>query len=188
VGKLAARGCTLISALPGWLTDLAQLDVCDCINLEALPETLQVSAWIDLANTQIQSLPPALQDVQLLWRGLPIDQRVAFHPETITAQEILDQRNIEMRRLLLERLGYEAFVEQAQAEILDLDYDAGGARRLLRIPLADDESLVCVAVACPSTGQQYVIRVPPGMRTCRQAIAWTAGFDDPDDYSPLVET
>jgi hypothetical protein len=26
------------------------------------------------------------------------------------------------------------------------------------------------------------------MKTCRQAVAWTAGFDDPDDYRPLVET
>ncbi|HEX7380479.1 MAG TPA: hypothetical protein VF278_25420 [Pirellulales bacterium] len=45
-----------------------------------------------------------------------------------------------------------------------------------------------VVVRCPSTGQQYVLRVPPNMRTCRQAIAWTAGFDDAEKYQPLLET
>jgi hypothetical protein len=34
----------------------------------------------------------------------------------------------------------------------------------------------------------YALRVPPTMRSCRQAAAWMAGFDDPDDYRPLVET
>jgi hypothetical protein len=124
----------------------------------------------------------------LIWRGIPIDERIAFHPETITVEEILGQENIELRRVLLERMGYEAFVAQSEAEVLDRDMDAGGPRRLLRIPLPDEEPLVCVSVICPSTGRQYVIRVPPDMSTCRQAIAWTAGFDDPDAYRPLMET
>jgi hypothetical protein len=33
-----------------------------------------------------------------------------------------------------------------------------------------------------------VIRVPPTLGTCRAAVAWIAGFDDEDDYKPLVET
>jgi hypothetical protein len=33
-----------------------------------------------------------------------------------------------------------------------------------------------------------MLRVPPTMTTCRHAVAWTAGFDDPDDYQPTVET
>jgi hypothetical protein len=43
-------------------------------------------------------------------------------------------------------------------------------------------------VACPSTGRRYALRVPPTMRSCRQAAAWTAGFDNPDLYRPLIET
>jgi hypothetical protein len=65
--------------------------------------------------------------------------------------------------------------------------DPGGVRRLLRVPMVDDEDLVCVMVHCPSTGGRYLLRVPPKMKTCRQAVAWTAGFDDPSRYRPLVE-
>ena len=121
-------------------------------------------------------------------RGVPVDERIAFRPESIAAREVLDEPNAERRRVLLERMGYDRFISQAGAQVLDRDTDRGGARQLLRVPLRDDEPLVCVAVRCPSTARQYVIRVPPALRTCRQAAAWIAGFDDPDDYRPLAET
>ena len=77
----------------------------------------------------------------------------------------------------------------AAAEVLDADRDPGGPRRLVRVAMGkDDEPLVCVSVVCPSTGRQYVIRVPPTTTSCHQAAAWIAGFDNPNDYHPLVET
>ncbi|NOK61345.1 MAG: hypothetical protein GFH27_549305n114 [Chloroflexi bacterium AL-W] len=54
--------------------------------------------------------------------------------------------------------------------------------------MTGDEDLVCVSVICPSTGRQYLIRVPPQTRTCHQAAAWIAGFDDPNAYQPIAET
>ena len=77
----------------------------------------------------------------------------------------------ELRRVLLERMGYARFMEEAKAEILDTDTDAGGERKLVRVPLPRDEDLVCVMVRCPSTGREYVIRVPPATRSCRKAAA-----------------
>jgi hypothetical protein len=102
--------------------------------------------------------------------------------------EILGERNAELRRVLLERFGFERFMEEAGAAVMDRDRDAGGERQLLRLKLEGDEDLVCVSVSCPSTGRRYLLRVPPAMRTCRQAVAWTAGFDNPELYRPLVET
>ncbi|HEY0734377.1 MAG TPA: hypothetical protein VGD69_05685 [Herpetosiphonaceae bacterium] len=188
IGRLNARGCTRLASLPPWLTHVAQLDISGCSNLQRLPETLVVSSWIDVAHTGLTELPPQLQSVPLRWRGVPITPRIAFEAETLTADEVLAQPNAELRRVLLERLGYGAFLATAQAITLDQDEDPGGERRLLKVPLKGDEDLVCVAVYCPSTGRQYLIRVPPTMRSCRQAVAWIAGFDNPDDYQPLVET
>jgi hypothetical protein len=89
---------------------------------------------------------------------------------------------------MLERVGLSRFIAHAQAEEVDVDHDAGGPRRLLRIPLDGEADLVCVVVLCPSTGRQYILRVPPRMQTCRQAIAWTAGFENPEEYQPEAET
>jgi hypothetical protein len=187
-GHLHAGGCTEITALPGWLEELAQLDVSGCTRLTRLPEGLRVNSWLELADSGIRSLPASLRGASLRWRGVPVDERIAFRPETIAVEEVLREPNAERRRVMLERVGYEAFVSQAGAEVLDRDRDPGGERRLLRVRLPGDEDLVCVAVICPSTGRQYLLRVPPGMKSCRQAAAWIAGFDDPDQYRPLIET
>jgi hypothetical protein len=188
IGRLRAANCAQLTSLPHWLTDVAQLDVSGCAGLTRLPEGLRITSWLDLANSGIKSLPDSIQGARLRWRGVPIDGRIAFRPETITTNEILAETNAELRRVLLERMGYEAFLDKAEAETLDRDRDPGGERRLLRVPMENDEDLVCVSVICPSTGRRYVIRVPPTTQSCRQAVAWIAGFDDPDDYRPLVET
>jgi len=96
---------------------------------------------------------------------------------------------------MIERIGYDEFFRQADAEELDRDMDAGGIRRLLRVAFDSssnfrgrEEPIVCLSVIDPSTGRSYVIRVPPDTTTCRQAAAWIAGFDDPDTYNPIQET
>jgi hypothetical protein len=188
IGRLAAQGCTGLTELPPWLGQIAQLDLRGCANLRRLPASLRVRSWIDLAGTAVAELPASSQGAQLRWKGVPIDARIAFHPETITAVEVIETRNAELRRVLLERMTYARFVAEARAEVLDRDRDPGGERQLVRVDLDGDEPLVCVAVSCPSTGRQYVLRVPPRMRSCRQAVAWIAGFDDPADYRPVFES
>jgi hypothetical protein len=187
-GNLIARNCIHLTSLPEWLGTLSNLDLRGCVNIHSLPDNLVVKSWLDVAGTGIRALPGGCQRSQLRWRGIPVDQRIVFQPESITVDEILNETNIELRRVKLERMGYERFIAVAEAEILDQDQDPGGERRLLRIEMPDEEPLVCISVRCPSTGRQYVIRVPPDMTSCRQAAAWIAGFDDPDDYHPLVET
>jgi hypothetical protein len=187
IGRLNISGCRRLTALPRGLGRLAQLDVSDCTGLNALPEGLEVGSWIEIANTGITSLPRSLAGANLRWRGVLIDERIAFYPDQIASDEILAERNAERRRVLLERVGLDRFMNEVDPHVLDEDTDAGGLRRLFHVPLPEDEDLVCVMVHCPSTGGRYLLRVPPGTRTCHQAVAWTAGFDDPSEYRPLVE-
>jgi hypothetical protein len=188
IGRLNLGGCGRLAALPATLGRLSWLDISGCTRLTALPEGLRVGSGIEIAGSGLAALPRSLAGVQLRWNGVAIDERIAFRPETIGVDEVLAEENAERRRVLLERYGLERFMLDADAEVLDADRDAGGERRLLRVPLEGDEDLVGVLVQCPSTGGRYLLRVPPTMTTCRQAVAWTAGFDDPGLYRPLVET
>ena len=188
LGYLRLTNCTLVSELPPWLTTLSTLDVTGCVRLTALPDGLTVSSWIDLAGSGLTSLPPSLAGAALRWRGVPISHRIAFQPETITAQEIADEPNVERRRVMVERVGYERYLQMTEATILDADHDTGGVRQLLHIDQGADEDLVLLAVQDPSTGNRYFLRVPPAMTSCQQAAAWVAGFDHPADYHPIVET
>jgi hypothetical protein len=187
-GRLSLRGCERLRALPDGIGPIAQLDLSGCLNITALPPDLVVTAWIDIGGSGLTSLPPSLEGIAIRWRNVPVDERIAFRPETLNVHEILAETNAERRRVMMERFGLDRFMSEADAQVLNEDHDAGGQRRLLRIELPGDEPLVCVSVICPSTLRQFMLRVPPTMTTCRQAVAWTAGFDDPNDYRPGIET
>ena len=112
---------------------------------------------------------------------------IASPPGLPSGQEILNTENAELRRILIEQLGYEAFLQQVGGLIRDRDTDRGGERQLISVSLENDEPLMLLKVICPSTGHLHVLRVPPYLRSCHEAAAWIAGFDNPDDYHPLVE-
>ena len=190
-GNLNLRGCTALTTLPDYLGPLASLNVRDCSNLTMLPATLKITGWIDIAQSGLAGLkevPQTLQNVEVRWQGVRIDERIWLRPETIMLDEILTEENAETRRVLIDRFGQSRFMAEANAELLDQDQDAGGTRKLLRVPLPGDEPLVTLACRCPSTKHDYFLRVPPNMKSCHQAAAWMAGYDNPKDYAPEIET
>ena len=187
-GSLVLRNCIELQELPPWLELVSQLDISGCVQLCEIPEGLRISSWLDLGGANVKSLPESLGNVALRWRSVPIDQRIAFRPETLKAKEAIKETNAEKRRVMIERMGYLKFAEEADAKVLDQDQDAGGDRRLLQIQLEDDEPLVGLFCSCPSTGRKYLLRVPPDTTTCHQAAAWMAGYDDPKLYKPVKET
>jgi hypothetical protein len=188
VEYLDVSECPQLTALPDNFARLQGLNISGCRNLAELPGGIRVRGWIDVADTALGDLPYSLRSVRILWHGVPVADRIAFDPESITAEEILREPNQELRRVLLERMGLDRFFAASQPTVLHEDRDAGGRRRLLRIDLADQEAIVCVQVQCPSTGSKYLLRVPPEMLTCHEAIAWTAGYANPSDYRPAMET
>ena len=187
-GSLNVNGCRSLVALPDYLTDLATLDIGNCPQLTSLPPRLHVSSWIEIAGSGLKSLPPHLQHVGIRWSGVLIDHTTAFFPERLHAKTVLKERNAERRRVMIERMGADRFMREADAKRLDADRDPGGPRELLRVPMQGDEDIVCLSVNCPSTGRHYLLRVPPTMKTCHQAAAWMAGFDDEKLYQPIKET
>ncbi|MEZ6089610.1 MAG: hypothetical protein R3C05_16585 [Pirellulaceae bacterium] len=187
-GNVQLRNCIEVRSLPSWLGPLGQLDLAGCVNLHAIPEGLRVSGWIDIGGSSVASLPESLRAAPLRWRSVPVTHEIAFEPEKISSEQVLAEKNAELRRVMIERMGYLRFSEEVGAKELDHDTDAGGKRQLLKIEIGDDEPLVGLACRCPSTNRQYFLRVPPDMKTCHQAAAWMAGFDDPSLYHPVIET
>lgn len=187
-GNLNVNGCQSLAGLPDYLTDLGTIDIGNCPQITKLPPQLHITSWIELAGSGLTSLPPHLQQVGIRWRGVSIDQTTAFFPEQLRASTVLKERNAERRRVMIERMGFDRFIREVGAEKLHADCDPGGPRELLRVPMKGDEDIVCLSVNCPSTGRHYLLRVPPIMKTCRQAAAWMAGFDDENLYKPVKET
>ena len=187
-GNLNMNGCTSLAQIPAYVKDLGTLDVGNCPQITELPAGLNVASWIEIAGSGLTSLPKHLQGVGLRWRGVMVDEITAFQPEKLTAKIALKERNAERRRVMIERMGFDRFVRDAGAEKLDADRDTGGTRELLKVAMVRDEDIVVLSCSCPSTARHYLLRVPPTMKSCHQAAAWMAGFDDPKLYKPVKET
>jgi uncharacterized protein DUF6745 len=105
-------------------------------------------------------------------------------PEKIHYSDIISCRNIEIRRTLMERYGWDRFLKFSNSMILDQD----GEMQLVLIMIDDDdEPMMFVRVKDSSTLRFYFIQVPPHMTFCREAVAWTFGLG-PEEYCPIVET
>jgi hypothetical protein len=124
------------------------------------------------------------------WQGIRIWREVVEQPSRLNANYIIRQANLERRRVLLERIGYERFLATANAELVQQD-DYG---KLWKTDLQlDDEPVTVVEVANATrepdgTFHRYFLRVPPAARTAREAVAWTFGFDKASDYEIAIES
>lgn len=115
-----------------------------------------------------------------MWHGVPIPSDIIEHPESITVSRIMSERNAELSRCMIEKIGLDRFFNEAKPKVLDQDLDASGMpRRLLSISVPNDPERVVVSmqVKCPSTHHDFFIRVPPTITSCKQAMAWTMNMD-----------
>jgi hypothetical protein len=124
------------------------------------------------------------------WQGIRISRELIDRPSRLTASYIVRQRNVERRRVLLERLGYEQFLASAGAKLFQQD-DYG---KLWNTELRLDGEPVTVVEVTNSTPEpdgsyrRYWLRVPPGIRSARRAVALTFGYDRASDYTVVTQT
>ncbi|MHA1732519.1 MAG: DUF6745 domain-containing protein [Promethearchaeota archaeon] len=104
--------------------------------------------------------------------------------DDLKARDVLSCRNLEVRRLLLERFGYERLLAELGGEVVHADESS----QLIRLRIGRDiEPLQFVKVRDSTTHATYLLRVPPDVRTCLEAVAWTFGMT-PEEYRPIRET
>ena len=120
--------------------------------------------------------------------GVAVPAWVIERPEDITVDGIDAESNAEVRRVLIERFGLERYLEESGAE--ELDRDECGVL-YLKAQQAD-EPIVAVKVTdstsiVEGSPRHYFLRVPPYMRTARQAVAWTFQLQQ-EEYRPAKET
>lgn len=111
------------------------------------------------------------------WRGERLPPEWIEAPEKLDVRQIAAIPNVEVRRMLIERVGYERFLSGAGARLVD----AGDVGELYRYTFEDDVPLCVVSVenSTPEpdgSRRRYMLRVPPEVRTAREAVAWTFGM------------
>jgi hypothetical protein len=89
--------------------------------------------------------------------------------------------NAQLRCSLLTKMGYDKLIEKVKPRVIETSADGG---ELLEIDTHTSENnfhgldkiMRMVKVVCPSTGQRYVLRVPPAIQSFEQARQWTFGL------------
>lgn len=126
------------------------------------------------------------------YEGVRLPERYHSHPRNWKAEWILTENNVELRRVLLQGIGYERLCQELGVESVDQWQDYTLLRILLqesrsKIPEfweEDPETEVCLLqMVCPSTGYTHLLRVPPFFRSAREAIIWINRGIDPDSFT-----
>ena len=110
--------------------------------------------------------------------GVMLPAWIIEQPEQITPAKIDAAENVEIRRVMIDRYGQARYLLDSGAELLHSD----GYGDLYSTIVQDDEPLMMVKVInstpeADGSFKDYFVRVPPGMRTAEQAVAWLGGFE-----------
>jgi hypothetical protein len=124
--------------------------------------------------------------------GVPVSSKLYYAgPDDMDPREVLMTENNQLKAALMKRIGPERLIEKLPFTACD----TCGESRLLKADMKsilklDDESLeevrarnmlddriAIVVLKCPSTGQLYYLRVPPGLNKVEHARQWLCGVD-----------
>jgi hypothetical protein len=122
------------------------------------------------------------------FHGMRATEKIILHPELITVPEVHAEENIEMRRLMVERMTYEKYLVESNAKKLN----ESKYGKLYKIEYDDDEPLVVVHLDNTTPDEdgsrrKYFLRVPPEVKTAKEAVAWSFGKEE-NDYNPIFES
>ena len=106
-----------------------------------------------------------------------------LHLNLWQASWLLTEPNAELRRVLIQGIGYARICQELQAT----EIDSWREYTLLRIDNnIDVEPIHLLKMTCPSTKHIHATRVPPNIHSAKEAITWMNWDIDPEEFA--VET
>lgn len=114
------------------------------------------------------------------YRGVRLSEKYEkLHPNQWQPKWVLEEDNAELRRVLIQGIGYARLCQQLQATELD----SWREYTLLKIDSnIDEEGIYLLKMTCPSTRHIHALRVPPDLTSAREAIRWVNWGIDPEEF------
>ena len=125
------------------------------------------------------------------YRGIEVPKKYGkTHPSSWKSQWLLKESNAELRRLLIQEIGYVREASPTEnricQELRATPVDEWEEYTLLKIKNFIDidwEPMYLLKMTCPSTGFIHALRVPPNMESAYDAICWVNWGIDPRTFS-----
>lgn len=122
--------------------------------------------------------------------GIRIAKYMITDPGRIKVADIEQERNIEVRRVMVDLYGMERYLRDTNAVVVDDDPQIGTLYHKTQ-PWPDETiAVVKVRNSTPEPDghyKDYFLRVPPTIRSARAGVAWTFKVH-PSRYNPQLET
>ncbi|BAY13856.1 DUF6745 domain-containing protein [Calothrix sp. NIES-2098] len=115
------------------------------------------------------------------YHGVTLPEKYGkVHPQQWQAQWLLTEDNAELRRVLIQGIGYSRICQELQA----IELDTWAEYTLLKIDAeVDEEAIYLLKMTCPSTGFIHALRVPPTMKSAHEAICWVNWGIPPEEFA-----
>ena len=115
------------------------------------------------------------------YHGVTLPEKYGkLHPHQWESQWLLEEENAELRRVLIQGIGYSRICQELEA----IELDTWREYTLLRIDKnIDFEPMNMLKMTCPSTGHIHFLRVPPNLKSARKAIKWVNWGVDAEEFS-----
>jgi leucine-rich repeat protein SHOC2 len=147
-------------------------------NLTSLQE-LQINNN-DISNLSILQKLPNLKIVK--FQGINLPQRYWHNVSDWQPQWLLNESNSQLRRILIDRIGYLQIYNRFGALVQDTwrQYTLLKTRKFQSF---DREPMVLLKMICPSTAHVHILRVPPDLKSAEEAIVWVNHGIHPDTFA-----
>jgi len=126
-------------------------------------------------------------------KGIHVSEQIVLAPETLEPMQIEDERNTEVRRIMMEQYGVEKYFKQSGAKSIHQDETGILYRKEMgngRGGRGEDICFVRVKNSTPEPDgsiKEYWLRVPPETQTAKEGVAWTFS-EESNTYHPKVQT
>ncbi len=108
--------------------------------------------------------------------GVRVDRQIVLSPETQTITQINSEASKEVRRVRIDRFGWEKYLIASRAAVIDRRINDRDSQTETLYRMQDGtQRFVCVDT---STGRRYALGVPRNVETCERAQNWMShGLD-----------
>ena len=115
------------------------------------------------------------------YHGVSLPEKYGkVHPQQWRSEWLLSEDNAELRRVLIQGIGYDRICQELAA----VELDSWQEYTLLKIDNnVDVEAIYLLKMTCPSTGYVHILRVPPDVSSAREAICWVNWGIDPEEFA-----
>lgn len=127
--------------------------------------------------------------------GELVNWQIIEEPDSFDVETLMSILNQEVRSLILKRMGPESLIKRFKAKVLDTNNEHQcklvGVDEHRSVVVTDTTVYyrhVFLLLTDHSTARQYMLEVPPEMRTCEEALAWSFGLEKAADYQPVLQT